>query len=109
MLSSGMAGLGGLSSLLPAAVTAAARLAPAIGAAARALGGARGAAWSVEREPQAYKPVDDIIQDHVIVQSLEKTREAAKDPARVRDILTAAKERSFLTDRQPGAMAGRAF
>ena len=53
--------------------------------------------------PQKYKSVDDIIQDRVIVESLEKTREAAKDPARIRDILAAAKERSFLTDHKPGA------
>lgn len=52
--------------------------------------------------PQKYKSVDDIIQDSVIVESLEKTREAAKDPARIRDILAAAKERSFLTNHTPG-------
>lgn len=53
--------------------------------------------------PQKYKSVDDIIQDRVIVESLEKTLEAAKDPARIHDILAAAKERSFLTDHKPGA------
>lgn len=46
--------------------------------------------------------MDDIIQDHVIVESLEKTREAAKDPARIREILAAAKDRSFLTNHKPG-------
>ena len=62
----------------------------------------------VPRPPtaQTYKKVEDIIQDSVIVESLEKTREAAKDPARVRDILAAAKERSFLTNHKPGGRAG---
>ena len=85
---------GGLQALLPSAAAAASRLLP--------LGGARGAAWSVEREPAVYKPVDEIIQHDVIVANLEKTKEAAKDPARVRAILDAAKERSFLTNHKPG-------
>ncbi|KAL4444884.1 hypothetical protein ABPG77_003934 [Micractinium sp. CCAP 211/92] len=102
MLSHAAAALGG--QLLPAAAAAAAaRLLPAAAAAsARLLGGTRGAAWSVEREPATYKSVDDIIQDSVIVRHLEATKEAAKDPGRVRDILAAAKERSFLTDHKPG-------
>lgn len=61
---------------------------------------------SATAPPQTYKSVDDIIQDHVIVENLEKTREAAKDPARIRDILAAAKERSFLTDHKPGGCGG---
>ncbi len=102
MLSHAAAALGG--QLLPAAAAAAAaRLLPAAAAAsARLLGGTRGAAWSVEREPATYKSVIDIIQDSVIVRHLEATKEAAKDPGRVRDILAAAKERSFLTDHKPG-------
>lgn len=106
MLSHAAAALGG--QLLPAAATAAAaRLLPAAAAAsARLLGGARGAAWSVEREPATYKSVDDIIQDSVIVRHLEATKEAAKDPACVRDILAAAKDRSFLTNHKPGEQGG---
>lgn len=162
---SGMARAGGLaatSSLAAAASAAvgglAAQLLPAAATAASRLLQRRGAAWSVEREPQVqrwagrlhvayrwrparasvmaadhifppathppaahpplpptsaaalpqtYKSVDDIIQDHVIVENLEKTREAAKDPARIRDILAAAKERSFLTDHKPGGWGGR--
>lgn len=58
------------------------------------------------REPATYKSVDDIIQDRVIVENLEKTKEAAKDPARIRDILAAAKDRSFLTNHKPGQLVG---
>ncbi|EFN57653.1 hypothetical protein CHLNCDRAFT_30311 [Chlorella variabilis] len=103
MLSQAASSLGGLASgglgpLLPAVAAVGARLLGRSGL----LQQQRGLQWSVEKEPQSYKAVDDIIQDHVIVAALEKTQQAAKDPARVRDILTAAKERSFLTNHKPG-------
>lgn len=62
--------------------------------------------WSVEKEPQQYKSADEIIDDAKIVSLLESTKEAAKDIGRIRDILAAAKSRSFLTDREPGEYAG---
>lgn len=106
MLSQAASSLGGLASgglgpLLPAVAAVGARLLGRSGL----LQQQRGLQWSVEKEPQSYKAVDDIIQDHVIVAALEKTQQAAKDPARVRDILTAAKERSFLTNHKPGGWA----
>lgn len=99
---SSLAGLApaGLGPLLPAVAAAGTRL---LGLASQQQ---RGVAWSVEREPAKYKAVEDIIQDHLIVEALEKTREAAKDPARVRDILASAKERSFLTNHKPGDARG---
>ena len=92
---------GGLHPLLPAVAAAGARLVGRGGLLQRA-----GLQWSVEREPQEYKPVEEIIQDSVIVESLEKTREAAKDPSVIRAILAAAKERSFLTHHKPGEWCG---
>ena len=52
--------------------------------------------------------MDEIIDDAKINSVLESTKEAAKDITRVRAILQAAKERSFLTDREPGAQLGLA-
>mmetsp|Transcript_12387 Transcript_12387/g.26055 ORF Transcript_12387/g.26055 Transcript_12387/m.26055 type:complete len:208 (-) Transcript_12387:556-1179(-) len=65
--------------------------------------GRRGMAmWSKELEKdQVYKSADDIIQHDVIVSELEATKAAAKDPAAIKAILAAARERSFLTDYNP--------
>lgn len=60
--------------------------------------------WSVEREPQEYKSVDEIVDDSLIVRTLEETKEAAKDVGRVREILQAAKERSLLKNAEPGGV-----
>jgi 2-iminoacetate synthase len=62
----------------------------------------RTAMWSVEREPQEYKDVNEIINDSLIVKTLEESKEAAKDIGKIRAILEAAKERCFLKDREPG-------
>jgi 2-iminoacetate synthase len=62
----------------------------------------RTAMWSVEREPQEYKDVNEIINDSLIVKTLEESKEAAKDLGKIRAILEAAKERCFLKDREPG-------
>ena len=62
----------------------------------------RGLMWSVEKEPQTYKSVDEIIDDAKIQQFLDTTKEQAKDISRVKSILQAAKDRSFLTHREPG-------
>ncbi|KAH7617409.1 putative 2-iminoacetate synthase [Nannochloris sp. 'desiccata'] len=62
----------------------------------------RTAMWSVEREPQEYKDVNDIINDSLIVKTLEGSKEAANDLGKIRAILEAAKERCFLKDREPG-------
>jgi hypothetical protein len=98
-----LGGLGqvGLGPLLPAVAAAGARLLGRAGCFQQQQQ-QRSVAWSVEREPAKYKSVDEIIKDHVIVEALQKTREAAKDPARVRAILAAAKDRSFLTNHKPG-------
>lgn len=89
--------------------TVAKQLARRLGSAlpAEAVGGSfmlqkRGAKWSVETEPATYKSVDEIINHELIEKTLEETKEAAKDLGRIRDILAAAKERSFLTNAQPG-------
>lgn len=66
---------------------------------------ARSLMWSVEREPQEYKSVDEIIDDAKIQRLLEETKEAAKDTSRVRAILEAAKDRSFLKNAEPGRHA----
>ena len=61
------------------------------------------AMWSKELEKdQTYRPVSEIIQHDVIERELEATKAAAKDPAAIRTILEAARERSFLTDYNPG-------
>lgn len=73
-----------------------------------ALGQVRTAMWSVEREPQEYKSVDKIIDDALIVKTLEETKEAAKDLGRIKAILEAAKDRSFLKNAEPGEECGRA-
>lgn len=90
-VASSLAGLSGpaLQTVLPAAAVALQR-------------GLRGLKWSVEREPAEYKSVDQIIDHEGIVKALESTRDAAKDPGRIKDILAAAKERSFLTNAEPG-------
>ena len=88
----------------------AARLLPALGAALPVLGRQlpalssqlRSLMWSVEREPQTYKSVDEIIDDTKINHFLATTKEQAKDIGRIKDILTAARDRSFLTHREPG-------
>lgn len=66
---------------------------------------ARTMKWSVEKEPAEYKSVDEIIDDVVITRLLDQTKEAAKDVSRIREILAAARERSFLKDVQPGNVA----
>ena len=66
------------------------------------LGKIRTAMWSVEREPGEYKNVDEIIDDGKIVSTLEQTKEAAKDIGRIREILAAAQDRSFLKNAEPG-------
>uniref|UniRef100_A0A0G4HKJ3 Biotin and thiamin synthesis-associated domain-containing protein n=1 Tax=Chromera velia CCMP2878 TaxID=1169474 RepID=A0A0G4HKJ3_9ALVE len=59
----------------------------------------RGAAWSVEREKgQVYKDANKIIDHEKIFKALESTKHLAQDKGRVREILEAAKERSFLKD-----------
>lgn len=59
--------------------------------------------WSVEREPAEYRPVNEIIDDGLINRLLEKTKTQGKDVSRVKEILAAAKERSFLKDvAEPG-------
>jgi hypothetical protein len=85
----------------------AAKLLPAMGAALPVLSRQlRGLMWSVEREPQTYAKVDDLIDDTKINHFLDTTKEQAKDIGRVRDILQAAKDRSFLTHREPGEPGG---
>lgn len=84
---------GGASSVLPA-------LGAALPALSRQL---RGLQWSVEREPAKYKDVSEIIQHDKIESLLESTKPAATDIGRVRAILQAARDRSFLTHREPGA------
>lgn len=76
---------------------------PAMGAALPVLSRQlRGLMWSVEREPQSYKNVDDIIDDKKINTLLDATKEKAKDISRIKEILQAARERSFLTQAEPG-------
>lgn len=62
----------------------------------------------VQREPQSYKSADEIIDDKKITELLdsEALKAKAKDVSAVKAILQAAKERSFLTHREPGAWAG---
>lgn len=65
----------------------------------------RGLLWSVEREKgHVYKNPDDIINDKEINAALDKTKKAAKDPSAIKQILQAAKDRSFLTNFTPGAL-----
>lgn len=101
--------------------TAAAQAAPAVCGALLARGGAglaaraaaaaqhatqqqrRSLMWSVEREKgHVYKDPAEIINDKAITEALETTKERAKDPAAIRDILAAARERAFLTNYTPG-------
>eukprot|EP00775_Hariotina_reticulata_P012307 gene12307-12443_t len=59
--------------------------------------------WSVEKEQgHKYKDPASIIDDKQINAALENTQAAAKDPAAIKAILEAAKERSFLTNYTPG-------
>jgi hypothetical protein len=63
----------------------------------------RGLLWSVEREKgHTYKDSDEIVNHKSITEALEKSQAASKDPAAIRSILEAAKERSFLTNFTPG-------
>lgn len=63
----------------------------------------RGLLWSVEREKgHTYKDCDEIVNHKAITAALEKSQAASKDPAAIRSILEAAKERSFLTNFTPG-------
>lgn len=93
------------SSLIPALSTAGLQ---GLRAAANALGSTslqqkRGLLWSVEREKgHTYKDTKDIINDEEIFTALEKTKNLAKDPKYVQEVLDAAKERSFLTNYTPG-------
>lgn len=70
---------------------------------------ARTMKWSVEKEPAEYKSVTEIIDDSLITSMLDQTKEAAKDVSRIREILAAAKERSFLKDVQPGDVSSCAL
>ena len=78
-------------------------LAPAAVGAARVLGNRGMALWSVEKEKdQVYKDPDEIIDHQLIERELESTKKAAQNPARIREILDLARERSFLTNYNPG-------
>ena len=97
-----LARLGGLAAggMLPALVAAALRAARL---AAPAATQTRGMLWSVEREKgHTYRDTKEIIDDRAISEALESTKELAKDPKAIQDILTAARERSFLTNITPG-------
>nr|AHH85813.1 FeFe-hydrogenase assembly protein [Tetraselmis sp. GSL018] len=77
-------------------------LAPAATGLARTIGNRGMALWSVEREKgQTYRSADEIIDHNLIEWSLEQTRKDAQDPVRVRAILEAAKQRSFLDNYNP--------
>lgn len=73
-----------------------------IAASSPALQQLRGLKWSPELEPQTYKSADEIIDGPKIDSLLESTKEQAKDVGRIKAILEAAKDRSFLKDVQPG-------
>lgn len=82
---------------------------PRLSAALTNLQQRRGLLWSVEREKgHVYKDVNEIVDDQQIGNALEKTKAAAKDPAAIKAILEAAKERSFLTNYTPGGLQHRA-
>ena len=56
-------------------------------------------AWSVETETgHTYKDPATIIDDAAIWRAIENGKKAARDPAAVRAVLDAARERAFLTD-----------
>mmetsp|Transcript_3195 Transcript_3195/g.9093 ORF Transcript_3195/g.9093 Transcript_3195/m.9093 type:complete len:291 (-) Transcript_3195:1017-1889(-) len=77
-------------------------LAPAAVGAFRVLGSRGMALWSVEKEKnQVYKDPDEIINHDLIERELEATKKQAQDPSRIRQILDAARERSFLTNYNP--------
>ncbi|GBG64766.1 hypothetical protein CBR_g46723 [Chara braunii] len=62
----------------------------------------RGLMWSVEKEQgHTYKPVEEIIDHNRITLAMESTMEASKDSSRIKEILEAARERSFLKDHTP--------
>ena len=81
-------------------------MAPAAVGAMRILGSSRGMAlWSVEKEKgQVYRDPDKIIDHDVIERELEATKTKAKDTSRIKEILAAARERSFLTNYDPGTI-----
>eukprot|EP01025_Chloroclados_australasicus_P059180 TRINITY_DN7474_c0_g1_i1.p1 TRINITY_DN7474_c0_g1~~TRINITY_DN7474_c0_g1_i1.p1 ORF type:complete len:537 (-),score=49.23 TRINITY_DN7474_c0_g1_i1:334-1944(-) len=61
------------------------------------------AMWSVEKEKDhKYKDPNEIINHEVIEKLLENTKQQAKDPNCIKDILSDAKERAFLTNYTPG-------
>lgn len=63
----------------------------------------RGLLWSVEREKgHVYKDTKEIVDEDAIFKALESTKGRSKDIAAIKDILTAAKDRSFLTNFTPG-------
>jgi hypothetical protein len=67
----------------------------------------RGLLWSVEREiDHVYKDPDAIINHAAIEAAMERTKAHATDPAAIRAVLQAAKDRSFLTNFTPGAALG---
>ena len=78
-------------------------MAPAAVGAMRVLGSRGMALWSVEKEKgQVYRDPDKIIDHDVIERELEATKAKAKDTSRIREILAAARDRSFLTNYDPG-------
>eukprot|EP00951_Prasinocladus_malaysianus_P048904 scaffold663567_cov47-Prasinocladus_malaysianus.AAC.1 len=73
--------------------------------------GRRGMAlWSVEKEKgQRYKDPDEIVNAELIERELNMTKETAKDPEHIKQILKEASKRSFLTDYNPGSMSHNAY
>ncbi|GIL91450.1 hypothetical protein Vretifemale_19002 [Volvox reticuliferus] len=58
--------------------------------------------WSIERETQhTYVDPAKWIDEAAIFRALEVTKEWAKDPPRVREILEKAKEKAFVTEHDP--------
>lgn len=63
----------------------------------------RGKAWSVETETgHSYRSPDEIIDDAAISRAIETGRVKARDPAAVKAVLTAAADRAFLKNAEPG-------
>ncbi|CAM9312277.1 unnamed protein product [Discosporangium mesarthrocarpum] len=79
---------------LPALVNGRYTLAKAFAALPRML--KRGAKWSVEREPHTMPVPLDIIDEAKIESLLLSTRDSARDPLRIRDILLNARRRATL-------------